>query len=431
MKKDILKDMIKFTDMSPTAFHVVKNAAGLLSEDSYTEFKESDDWRVFPGIKGYVVRNGSSLIAFKIPETRKIKGFNIYSAHSDSPSFKLKEDPELSPECGLIRLNTEGYGGMIMSSWFDRPLSIAGRVMISEGGAVRECLVNLDKDLCVIPNVAIHMNPKTNSGIEYKPQTDLLPLYAQGTSKTKVYGLISKKLRAKAEDIISSDLYLYTRQKGTVFGADSEFVLSPRLDDQACVYAGLEAFLCADAGSEDYEPSGYIKVLCIFDNEEVGSSTKQGADSDFLRDTLFRLSEALGESMTGYLKLLSQSFMLSADNAHAAHPALASSADPVNRPCLNGGVVLKFNGSQKYATDAVSAARVRILAKNAEIKLQNYANNSNIRGGSTLGNISATHVSIPTADIGLAQLSMHSACETMGSKDINGLYRLAGEFFRA
>ncbi len=428
MKTVYTKEMLKFIDASPTAFHCVKNAADMLEEAGYMRFDEKDAWRLSRARKGYVVRNGSSLIAFSIP-AGDFKGFRIYSAHSDSPTFRLKESPEMNPECGFVRLNTEGYGGMIMSSWFDRPLSVAGRVVFEKEGVLETKLVNIDRDLLVIPNVAIHMNPDTNKGVEYKPQSDLLPVYALADTKTKLSALIAKEAGVKEPEILASDLFLYTRQKGCFAGADKELILSPRLDDQECAFAGVKALCEIDTGTENFVPSEYINVLCIFDNEEVGSGTKQGADSTFLEDTLYRIAESMSLSRTDYLRLLADSFAISADNAHAAHPAMAGKADPVNKPALNKGVVLKFNGSQKYATDAVSAGFVRSLCRKNDIALQNYANNSNVRGGSTLGNISTAHVSVPTADIGLAQLAMHSSCETAGAYDVDELVKLARSFF--
>lgn len=430
MKTVYAKEMLKFIEASPSAFHCIENVKVKLEEAGYSELKESENWPLRIVKKGYVVRNDSSIIAFSIPETGMAKGFRIFSAHSDSPSFRLKEDCEMSPECGFVRLNTEGYGGMILSTWFDRPLSVAGRVVYEREGKLASKNVNIDRDLLVIPSVAIHMNPEANKGVEYKPQNDMLPVYSLAGGKTKLSALIAKEAGLREEEILASDLFLYTRQKGIFFGAEKEFVLSPRIDDQACVFAGLTALTAIDTGEESYKPSEYISVFCVFDNEEVGSSTKQGADSTLLEDTLYRIAEELSYSRTDYLKLLAESISLSADNGHAVHPANPGKADPVNRPALNKGVVLKFNGAQRYATDALSAAFVRALAKRCNVSLQNYANNSNVRGGSTLGNISTAHVSVPTADIGLPQLAMHSACETAGAKDVDEMVKLAEGFFR-
>lgn len=430
MKKTYIGDMLKFIDASVTPFHAVNNIAEALELSGYSELSEKDRWKLWPGMKFYTKRNNSSIIAFSLPNG-DFKGFKIFAAHSDSPCFKLKENPEMPEETGLIRLNTERYGGMIVSTWLDRPLSLAGRIVYDSKDGLKEKLFNIDKDLLIIPNVAVHMNSEINKGYEYKLQSDLLPLFATGGSQKTVKKLISKETGIAEEDILGSDVYLYTRQKGTLLGAQKEFAVSPRLDDLSSAYAGLQGFLSTDTGKENYTDDGYVKVFAVFDNEEVGSLTKQGADSSFLQDTLQRVAESLSLSQNTYLGMLADSFLISADNAHAAHPAMLSKADPVNRPKLNGGVVLKFNSEQHYATDGYSAAYLRKLAKKTGVVLQDYSNNSNVRGGSTLGNISTAHVSVATADIGLPQLSMHSAVETMGSNDINDMINLAATFFGA
>lgn len=426
MKTKYTQEMINFIDASPTAYHVIANGAKMLDKDGFSEYSEKDSWKLWPGMKGYVIRNSSAMIAFALPRG-KVRGFRIYSAHSDSPCFRLKENPEVMGEGEAKRLNVEKYGGMILSTWLDRPLSVAGRVFSDTGKGIKETLVNIDKDLCIIPNLAIHMNPDLNKGYEYKPQTDMLPIVALGDKKGLMDAVI-KTGKIKGE-VLGSDLFLYVHEKGTRAGLDDELVLSPRLDDQACVFGGLKALTSIDTGAEGYEASEYINICAIFDNEEVGSGTRQGAESTFLEDTLVRISEALSLSRTDYLKLLADSFAISADNAHAVHPAGAGKADMVNKPVLNGGVVLKFSGSQSYATDGFSAGFLRKIAKAAGVKLQNYANNSDIRGGSTLGNISTSQVSVPTADIGLAQLAMHSAVETMGASDIDSLVTLINTFY--
>lgn len=417
----MIKKMMSFIDASPTAFHAIENVAKMLDDNDYARFDEKNAWKLSKTRRGYVVRNSSSLIAFAIP-TGKILGFRVFAAHSDSPAYRIKENAEVPFGDRYVRLNTERYGGMIQNSWLDRPLSIAGRVIYedSEGG-LAEALINIDKDLCVIPNVAVHMNPDVNKGYEYKAQNDMLPLLCEG--KPGCFDdMIAKATKVSKDKILGRDLFVYARQKGTLIGPKKEFVLSPRLDDLACVYAGATAFI-------DSEYGNYIQVLAVFDNEEVGSLTKQGADSTFLEDVLYRIAEDLSYSRTDYLRLLADSFIISADNAHGIHPAMPGKADLTNRPYLNGGVVLKFNGNQRYATDAYSAAFMRQLAKKCAVDLQDYANNSDIPGGSTLGNISTGHVSVPTADIGLAQLSMHSAVETMGAGDEAKLVRLAKAFY--
>lgn len=418
-----MEKFFDFMNASPSAFHAIDNIVKELDEDCFSTFSEKENWQLFPGRKGYVVRNGSALIAFALPNKQPM-GFHIFSAHSDSPCFRIKENPQMPFDGKYVRLNCEKYGGMILSSWLDRPLSVAGRVIVNKDNELETRLVNVDKNVAIIPNVAIHMNSDINKGYEYKPQNDMLPLFCECGNDKAFDEMIAREAGVDAKDILGSDLFLYPREKAGYVGLNDEFISSPRLDDLACVYSGMRGIIDAEGGD-------YIKVLAVFDNEEVGSGTKQGADSTFLEDTLYRIAQTLSYSRTDYLKLLANSFMVSADNAHAAHPAMASKADPVNKPCMNGGVVIKFNGNQRYATDAYSAAFLRKLCMENEICTQNYANNSDIPGGSTLGNISTAHVSIPTVDIGLAQLSMHSACETMGARDLKDMIKLCTKFFEA
>lgn len=416
-----MKELFDFINGSPTAFHCVENVKEALLDHGYNELFENEMWELKQPGNYFVVRNLSSIIAFRIPRATH-KGFHIFSAHSDSPCFRIKENTEMVFENNYVRLNVEKYGGMIMPSWYDRPLSVAGRVVINEDGKLKEKLVNIDRDLCVIPNVAIHMKSDTNTGYAYSAQNDLLPLFGDFSSKDSFDEMIADAAGVPKETILGRDLFVYSRQKGTVMGGHDELAICPRLDDQACVFAGLNGLF----GSR---PGEYISVLAVFDNEEVGSGTKQGADSTFLEDTLTRISEAMGWSKSQYLSLLSESFNISADNAHAVHPAMASKADPTSRPYLNKGIVVKFSGNQKYATDAYSAAVLRKLAMDAGLKVQDYSNNSDVPGGSTLGNISTAHISVRTVDIGIPQLAMHSAVETMGTQDYRDMVTLATAYF--
>ncbi len=413
--------LLKFIDNSPTAFHAVENIKNELSEQDCLELSEGESWKLSSARRCFVTRNGSSLIAFCLPKG-KLKGFNIFAAHTDSPSFRLKEKPEMVFEANLTRLNAEKYGGMIVSSWLDRPLSVAGRVVVDDNGKLDERLVNIDRDLCIIPNMCPHLS-EVNAGYKYSVQNDMLPLFSGGDCKGKFMEMLADSIGVLPESILGSDLFLYPRQKGSLIGLNNEFAVSARFDDLACAYAGLNGFIEAGSAGE------YASVLALFDNEEVGSGTKQGADSTFLEDVLFRICEELSYSKTDYLKLLSRSFMMSADNAHAVNPAAGGKMDPTNRPFLNKGVVLKYNGNQRYATDAYSAAYFKKLCMEASIPYQTYANQSDIPGGSTLGNISTAHVSVRTVDIGLPQLAMHSACETMGTSDYNDMIKLARVFF--
>lgn len=413
------KGMLDFIEKSPSCFHVVDNITKSLEEQGFAGLAENKAWEVKPGGAYYVTRNASSVIAFRLPEeigkSKSYAGFHLVASHSDSPSFKVKEEPEITVEDKYIKLNTEKYGGMILSTWLDRPLSAAGRIAVwdmDKKEAVTK-LVNIDRDLLVIPNMAIHMNRDMNKGVEYNPQCDMLPLYADSVESQGKGSLLKKAAKAagvKAQDILGHDLFLYVRDKGRILGENGEFILSPRLDDLQCVYASVAAFL-------ESRPEKYINVCAVFDNEEVGSGTKQGADSTFLEDTLFRITESLGMSKGEMLRMVAGSFLISADNAHAVHPNHPEKADPTNRPYLNGGIVIKYHGSQKYTTDAVSAAKMKSICERAGVPWQTFANRSDIVGGSTLGNLSTAHVSVSSVDIGLPQLAMHSAVETAGAHD--------------
>lgn len=421
-------EMLEFINNSPTCFHAVASLKKMLAAAGYQEWKENEEWQALSGGKYYVTRNDSSLIALQVPEGCDPKGFHIVASHSDSPCFKIKESPEMMLDEQYLKLNTEKYGGLIHSTWLDRALSVAGRIVVKDGEVLRSQLVNIDKDLLVIPNVAIHMNRDINSGFEYNPQVDMLPLLAGKDEAGKLQGkgtlleLLSKEAGVAAEDILGHDLFLYVREQGKVLGANGEFVLSPRLDDLQCAYSSMRAFV-------DSVPKEYINICAVFDNEEVGSGTKQGADSTFMEDVLLRCCEALGMSPGKYRQLVAGSFLISADNAHAVHPNHPEKADPTNRPYLNGGIVIKYHGSQKYTTDAVSGAKMKRLCQKAGVPFQTFTNRSDAMGGSTLGNISTSHVAVSSVDIGLPQLAMHSAVETAGSRDTEYCIKAMQEFY--
>ncbi len=409
--QDTAAQMLRFIEESPTSYQAIANLKQMLENEGYREWKEEETWEI-TGEKFYVVRNDSSLIALQFPKAVSgPKGFHVIASHSDSPSFKIKENPQISADGGYVKLNTEKYGGMILSTWLDRPLSVAGRVALQTDAGIRTQPVDLKEDLCVIPNLAIHMNREINKGMEYNPQVDMLPLFGMGEmSKEAFLEKVAEAAGVKVREILDYDLFLYLREKGRFVGAGQEFVLSPRLDDLQCVYASMKAFLAV-------QPEEYINVCAVFDNEEVGSGTRQGADSTFLRDTLLRCSEALGYSGGEFCRLVAGSFLISADNAHAVHPNHPEKADPVNRPRINGGIVIKYHGCQKYTSDAFSAGKMKSICLKAGVPFQSYTNRSDVAGGSTLGNISTAHVSVPSVDIGLPQLAMHSAMETAGSHD--------------
>ncbi len=428
-----IQNLMKFLDKSVTNYHAVQEVCTQLDEQGFVQLSEKELWRLEEGGAYYVTRNDSSVMAFRVPDctVEEIKGFHIYAAHSDSPAFKVKEHPEMEKEGCYVSINTEKYGGMILNTWLDRPLTIAGRVCVEEDGEIITYPVKLKDNACMIPNLAIHMNREMNNGVALNPQVDMLPLITmteEGQEKFSLNKALAEALSRqngvtyKAEDILSGDLYVVNCEKAVLAGAEDEFLMTGRYDDLGCVYGGLQALL-------QTKPGNYIDILAVFDNEEVGSLTRQGADSTFLPDTLHNISDGLKVSNAVMRTWIADSFLLSADNAHACHPNQSGKADPTNRPYLNHGIVLKFHGSQKYSTDAYSAAFVKKLCKECEVPVQIYANRSDIAGGSTLGNLAMAQVSMPAADIGLPQLAMHSAYETAGAKDIAYLITLTNKFF--
>lgn len=421
MYRETAEELLAFIQKSPTCFHAVAAMKEILETEGYGELREEDRWNLEKGGKYYVTRNDSALIAFAIPE-EEAKGYRIMASHSDSPTFKIKENPEMEAEGRYVKLNVERYGGMICAPWFDRPLSVAGRVVVKEGEEIVSKLVDVDRDLLMIPNLAIHMNREVNDGYKFNAQKDMLPLYGMNSAKGTFLKTVAEAAGVKEEEILGHDLFLYNRQEGTLWGAEEAFVSSARLDDLQCAFSSLKGFL---AGKKEK----YIAVHCVLDNEEVGSGTKQGAASTFLRDVLVRINSGLGQDQEDYLRRLAGSFMVSADNAHAVHPNYGEKADPVNRPCMNEGIVIKHSANQKYCTDGVSAAVFKDLCKRAGVPFQTFTNRSDILGGSTLGNISTTQVAVNAVDIGLAQLAMHSPYETAGVKDTAYLIKAAEMLF--
>ena len=421
MNAQHVKELFQFIENSPSCFHAIETIREKLNDEGFIELVEGRSWQIEKGKKYYVTRNLSSIIAFKIPEN-DFKNFHIVASHSDSPTFKIKENAEIEVNNKYVKLNTEKYGGMICSTWFDRPLSIAGRILVKEGNLVKTHLVNIDKDLVIIPNLAIHMNRAVNDGYKYNAQIDMLPLYGDNTSKGSLMKTVAQSVGVEEDSILGTDLFLYNRMRGTKIGANSEYISSPRLDDLECAYASLSAFL-----SETNSNSA--SVYCVFDNEEVGSGTKQGADSTLLYDVLRRINMCLGNSEEDYYKLIASSFMVSADNAHALHPNYSDKSDPTNKVYINDGIVIKYNANQKYTTDAVSASIFKSICDSVNVPYQTFTNRSDILGGSTLGNISNAHVSLNTIDIGLAQLAMHSTYETAGAKDVTYLIEALKAFY--
>lgn len=413
----INQELLDFLDNSPTSFHAVANMRAMLENAGFERLLEGEAWRLREGSGYYVTRNDSSLIAFRIPK-RDYAGFQIMASHSDSPCLKIKENAEISVEKHYVKLNVEKYGGMLCAPWLDRPLSVAGRVVVRTKDGVATRLVNVDRDLLIIPNLAIHMNRKVNDGYEFNAQKDMLPLFGDGEAKEGFLPLIAEAAGVGKEDILDTDLFLYNRMRGTTLGLDGEFIAAPRLDDLQCVFASLKGLLAA-------RPSDSVAVHCVLDNEEVGSGTKQGADSTFLKDVLRRIHSAMGRSEEEYRMALASSFMVSADNAHSIHPNQPDKADPTNRPFMNEGIVIKYSANQKYTTDAVSGAVFKSICEHAKVPYQVFFNRSDMPGGSTLGNISNSQVALNTVDIGLPQLAMHSCYETAGSRDTAYLIRAA------
>lgn len=345
------------------------------------------------------------------------------ASHSDSPAFKLKENAEIEVAKKYTVLNTEGYGGMICQTWFDRPLSLAGRVMVKNGERIETRLVKVDRDLLMIPSLAIHMDRKVNEGRAVNKQIDMLPVLSGSVKEQgEVRSLVAEELGLKDTDIYGMDLFLYNRMGAVRWGSNREFIGCPRLDDLQCAFTSMKGFLAA-------ENEQNINVYACFDNEEVGSGTKQGAASTFLYDVLWRMNKALGKNEEEFHRAVAGSFMLSCDNAHAVHPNYRQKTDATNCVYMNDGIVIKSHAGQKYTSDAVSVAVFRMICEKAGVPLQYFANRSDEAGGSTLGNIAMTQVSMNTVDIGLPQLAMHSAYETAGVKDTEYMVKAVETFY--
>ena len=412
--------MLEFIENSPTAFHAVENVKAELKALGFVELCEGKSWNIECG-KGYFVsRNNSSFIAFKVPEG-DFNGFMIAASHSDSPCFKIKENPELKDKF-YLRLGVEKYGGMIDNTWLDRPLGLAGRVLVKTESGVLTKLVDFKEPCAIIPNVAIHLNRKANEGVSLNAAVDLIPVVATFKDENKGFlTAVADKADVNEADILSSDLFLYNFEKGCEWG---DFVSAPRLDDLQCVFASLNAFKNSDVKLS-------MPVLAVFDNEEVGSSTKQGADSTFMSFVLKKVSYALGLNEADFADKIAGSLLLSCDNAHGVHPNHSEMTDSNHQCKLNGGVVIKYNANQTYCTDSMSAAILKRICENADVPTQTYTNRADIRGGSTLGNIANTQLSMLSADIGLAQFAMHSSFETAGSKDTEHMVKLLEAFFES
>ncbi len=430
--------LIGFISKCPTMFHAADQMLSRLERDGFERLREGDTWEIRLGGRYVVTRNGSSILAFKVgercadPESGGLR-FQIAAAHTDSPAFKLKSNSEAEGPEGYLRLDTEAYGGMIDRTWFDRPLSIAGRVMLRVGTdpmRIVSRLVDIERPVALIPSLAVHLDHETNSKFSPNRNVDLRPIVSAGElGAGSLDEAIAEMLGVQNDAIVSRDLFVYNCQPGVVWGIAGEFLSAPRIDDLACAYASAEAFATAD------NPT-CVTVLACFDNEEVGSRTKQGAMSTFMRDVLGRVAFALsGRESAAHdhdlSAVLSRSILVSCDNAHAVHPNHPEKHDELNRARLNGGIVVKEAASQRYCTDAFSRAVFCTICDRAGLPHQVFANRSDMPGGSTLGNLLNIQASVHAVDVGIPQLAMHSAFETMGTRDVSLAIGTLKAFFEA
>ena len=427
--KSFGREVIEFIDESASAFHVVKNCSDILEENNFLRLMPQEKWKLKKGGKYFFKKSSSTIIAFTVGENIDIKkGFKIFATHTDSPCFKIKPNPEMITE-NILRLNTEVYGGPILSTWFDRPLSVAGRIIVKGKNifSPKTIKVKIDKPIMTIPNLAIHQNREVNNGVRIDRQNDVLPVISLINKKFEkeefLTKLILENVDIKKEDILDFDLYVYCWEKGCLLGANEEMISSPKIDNLASVYTGLLGLFEASKNEDK------INLFVAFDNEEIGSATKQGADSNYLLNTLERIALTLGFNRLEFLQMVENSFMLSADAAHAAHPAHISKTDPTNRGKMNEGLSLKISAKQRYTSDAYSISVIKQLIEGTDIKIQSFVNESNEPGGSTIGPISATHLGIDSVDVGVPMLAMHSAREMCGVYDVFFLKELAKEFF--
>ena len=405
-----ISGIFSFLDKSKTPYHGVAEVRKMLEADGFQYLSEAERWSLAPGGKYFVIRGGSSIIAFK----NQGFGFMIAASHSDSPTFRVKGEIKSS---GSLKLDVEKYGGTLFYTWLDKPLTVAGRAVVREAGALSVRLCDLSPASVVIPSLAIHMNRDVNEGLKLNPAVDMRPL-ASLNEDIKILELIASSLGVKCEDVVSFDLFLSPMQNAAICGLENEFVLSPRIDNLGCVYTTTKAFL-------EPSPANSTSVLAIFNNEETGSETKQGAASTFLYDVLRRISADESE----YCMRVACGMMLSADNAHAIHPNHPELSDGENAPRLAGGVVIKYNANQRYATDAVSDGVFREICREAGVPVQSFYTRADKPCGSTLGSISNTVVPISTVDIGMPQLAMHSSAELMALKDADYMYSAIKAFF--
>lgn len=422
MQSKFVDGLISFIDRSVSPYHSVAEMSERLKTAGFTELRENDVWDLTRGKAYFVTRGSSAIIAFKIPET-EFSGCQIVASHCDSPSLKLKTNFTVNSKDVYTKLSVEKYGGAILSTWFDRPLAVSGRIMVKDGNKTKQVLVDSERNVVLIPNMPPHLDRNTVDSAKYDMKTDLMPLFAQGKDKD-LLKLIAETANVEVENIVSHELFLYNAVKGSFFGSENEFLAAPRIDNLACVYASLQAII-------DSKNSKNMAVHCVFNNEEIGSATREGAGSDFLLRVITRVLSVLGYDNEKINTTLASSILLSADNAHALHPNHTEMFDAENYPVLNAGVVIKESSGKKYMTDVISHALVKQLCEDNKISYQVYHNRSDIPGGSTLGCIAIDNFSVKMADIGLAQLAMHSTLETTGTTDIDHMVALLEKFYSA
>ena len=422
--------LLSFIDASPVNFLAVRNVCNTLLDNGFVQLHAEEALKDLPD-KFFITKNNSAVFAFHLGrQSMADAGFRIIAAHSDSPTFRIKPNAEMVGEGGLLRLNTEAYGGAILNTWFDRPLSLAGRVILRSADALnpQTRLLNIKRPLLVIPNLAIHFNRQVNDGVKLSKQKDMLPILGYVNDRLEADGLlvrlIANELQIEKEQIIDFDLYLYDTTPACLVGLNNEFISSGRLDDLSMVHAGMEAMIAESAKPEA------TKVLAIFDNEETGSGTKQGAGSNFLMSLIQRIVLAQGGSLDDYYRSVEKAFMVSADNAHGFHPNYAEKYDPTNHALLGGGPVIKINAAQKYATDAMSAAVFQQICERAGVPCQRFVNSSDIAGGSTLGNILTSSIAINGVDMGNPVLAMHSVRELASAADHENCIKACTECYR-
>lgn len=428
MREKFIKDFMKFTEKSKSVYHSVVEIEKALKEKEFKELALEKKWRIEEGGKYYFKRNSSTIIAFTLPEKLDNLSFKLSCNHTDTPGFKVKPMPEVTSEGTYLRFNTEVYGGPILNTWLDRPLSLAGRVLTKSEDIFnpQTHIVDIDRDLMVIPNIAIHQNREVNDGAKLTRQNDMLPvvtLLNDGFNKENyLLNLVASECKISKDEILDMELFLYDRNPSALFGAENSMILCSKIDNLASTFAGLHALL-------NSQPENGINVLACFDNEEIGSRTKQGADSNLLLNSLRRSAIALGRDEEEFYQSIYRSFMISVDGAHAVHPAKGGKTDITNRPKLNGGFVIKYEANQAYSTDGLSAAVIKNICSRKGIKYQEFVNHSDERGGSTLGPLSATHLEVNSIDLGIPMLGMHSVKETAGTEDISSLTKLLTEFY--